>query len=935
MASPSRIVDEMAARAATQRAERPQPRTIFISYARADHADEGRDPDCFVQKLYRALQAEGFIPWLDHHDMPSRGTPFPDELKLAIQQSERFLAVCGPAYPGAEWARAERDHAHELCLAITPVLIAGDYKDSLPDEDDLLPAIDMRAGFEQTWPDLLERLKEPAAVPGELIDPASTMPELNPDDLSRPAIFEQVKHALRADQTDPVTISGTRALTAMIAAGGIGKTTLAAQIATDCEVRRGFPDGVVWMRVGEHTRDPETLRITLGGYVGLPNEMLQGPNGQRNFEQRLKALDALIILDDVWAKEQVTACRVKGPNLRYLITTRLAALGNDLKLPKDNQIKMAYLTVDEGMALIARRLGLDPAADYPHKEVHRQIVERLQGHTQAIDIMAGTLTDPDGPGPDYAPELLRQLQQGDKTLFELLKRSVDAENREDNVLESLTISYRMLPGPDAGVDLQRCFRLLGAFAPGGTFDVVAAAAVWEIDDPERARRWLIDLARRSLVIRTADPDRYTLHTLIHAAARVLSQEHADEANAAAGRHAAYYQAKADYWTLERKHVSPLVPDIEQYRQAFRWARANALDRLLGFVISASQFLKLMSFYGDLREWLEVALPVAKETGDQLGEANTLKALGDLDRMEAKYGDARQNYTAALALFRAIPDRLGEANTLQALGDLSRLEGDYETAADFFQQAADLYHAIESLRDEAVMKAMFAQLRLDQGQSREAIRLMWEALQYFEAQQLPADIQVARNILRGFAQRIPDFPALWREVTGQPLPEWLRPVSQVSLTQEEAQRLADLLIAWVQTPDRGASEAYLREHAADLLTDAADAVMGMLIQGNPGRQKLEQHRALLRACREHGIEAAYEQIRAAVSQNPLMQGLRQFLRADSDEEARAVLLAQPELLLSDEAAGELEKLQGGDEASQASITQRKALWQQVRQEYGGG
>lgn len=67
----------------------------------------------------------------------------------------------------------------------------------------------------------------------------------------------------------------------------------------------------------------------------------------------------------------------------------------------------------------------------------------------------------------------------------------------------------------------------------------------------------------------------------------------------------------------------------------------------------------------------------------------------------------------------------------------------------------------------------------------------------------------------------------------------------------------------------------------------------------------------------------------------MQGLLQFLQADSDEDARAVLLAQPELLLSDDAAGELEKFQGGDEASQARVAQRKALWQQVRQERGGG
>ena len=67
---------------------------------------------------------------------------------------------------------------------------------------------------------------------------------------------------------------------------------------------------------------------------------------------------------------------------------------------------------------------------------------------------------------------------------------------------------------------------------------------------------------------------------------------------------------------------------------------------------------------------------------------------------------------------------------------------------------------------------------------------------------------------------------------------------------------------MQTPDWGASEAFLREHEAELLTDAADAVMAMLIRGNPGVETLEQHRALLRVCREKGIEAVYRQLRGS-------------------------------------------------------------------------
>ena len=150
--------------------------------------------------------------------------------------------------------------------------------------------------------------------------------------------------------------------------------------------------------------------------------------------------------------------------------------------------------------------------------------------------------------------------------------------------------------------------------------------------------------------------------------------------------------------------------------------------------------------------------------------------------------------------------------------------------------------------------------------------------------------------------------------------------EIALPEERVEQVRKLLVRWIQIRDRNDSEAFLHEHASELLTDEAEAVLQTL--------KNTKYSKLLRACREHGIEAAYEQIRRATSQNPLIQGLLRFLQADSDEEARAVLLAQPELLLSDEAGEALEKFQGGDEASSAHLARRKALWQQVRQERGG-
>lgn len=63
--------------------------TIFLSFARGD--DEP-----FVTRLYADLQARGFKVWIDREDMPSRGLPFPVELRDAINASDRSLFVLGP-----------------------------------------------------------------------------------------------------------------------------------------------------------------------------------------------------------------------------------------------------------------------------------------------------------------------------------------------------------------------------------------------------------------------------------------------------------------------------------------------------------------------------------------------------------------------------------------------------------------------------------------------------------------------------------------------------------------------------------------------------------------------------------------------------------------------------------------------------------------------
>ena len=108
----------------------------------------------------------------------------------------------------------------------------------------------------------------------------------------------------------------------------------------------------------------------------------------------------------------------------------------------------------------------------------------------------------------------------------------------------------------------------------------------------------------------------------------------------------------------------------------------------------------------------------------------------------------------------------------------------------------------------------------------------------------------------------------------------RKAAQAKLEAAEAAagRLADTLIAWIQTPDWGASEATLREQGAGLLTDDGEDCANLLQLANPGNEQIPMHRQLLQLAREQGIDAAYAQLRRELAET---SGLAEAERAVAD------------------------------------------------------
>ena len=137
--------------------------------------------------------------------------------------------------------------------------------------------------------------------------------------------------------------------------------------------------------------------------------------------------------------------------------------------------------------------------------------------------------------------------------------------------------------------------------------------------------------------------------------------------------------------------------------------------------------------------------------------------------------------------------------------------------------------------------------------------------------------------------------------------------------DEEQRDEELFEAFKQAAD-GLQLARLAQRLLPVDVDALLRVAEARLAVAEGRT----------AAAIRGRLAALRPIREALARmSPLDRGLAEFLQAETDAAARAVLLARPELLLSDASGNRLRSYVDADPAGQAHLDARRALWREVQ------
>ena len=425
---------------------------------------------------------------------------------------------------------------------------------------------------------------------------------------SRPAQRLIGRDADRASLEEMLASAGC---VTIVGTAGVGKTSLARQIAAGWPGRSAFVD-LANLSKGQEVPDAVARALTM--------ELDDGDRG----EQIIRALAAeslLLVLDNAEHVVQAVAELVGRlqalAGLRLLVTSQLplsVAGERTLRLlPLALPTPEAPRTGDDAVALLVERIVAADrrfeatAANLPLLEA---ICTQLDGLPLALEMAAARVPAMGLSGVrDALSERFAMLTRGHR----------DATTRHRTLRNALEWSYRLLDGSE-----QRVFRTLGVFAAGFTLDLAVALLAertgGDAGDAGAGSRWdvidrLTTLIDHSLLVASADdPPRYHLLETMRA--------FAIEQLAASGKEPAAREREANALLALLERFGTLgsalageevkaryMAELENVRDAIAWARERDIELAVRLATQASFATTYSLWKNETTRWLLALEPV--------------------------------------------------------------------------------------------------------------------------------------------------------------------------------------------------------------------------------------------------------------------------------------------------------------------------------------
>jgi predicted ATPase/DNA-binding CsgD family transcriptional regulator len=493
-------------------------------------------------------------------------------------------------------------------------------------------------------------------------------------------------------------------LLSMIGTGGIGKTRLAIEVAT--QLLEDFTDGVYFVALSP-LRDPDMVLPTIAHTLGLKE------SGNETLTERLctylRDKQLLLVLDNfehlMPAAHVVEQLLTTSPELKLLVTSREV-----LHLRAEQQFSVPPLAVpDRKHVAQVQSLTQYPALelflqraravkhDFQWNTTNAQpltnICTRLDGLPLAIELAAARI------GMLSLQALLARL---DHSLQILTHGPTDLPERQQTLRKTIAWSYELLNAEE-----QRLFRRLSIFVGGCSFEAIEAAcnALGDGDGAAHIFESVTSLIDKSLLQSTGQEGEVTrlamLETIREYGLECLTISGAMEATRHA--HAAYYlqlaeEAAPNWFGPEQKAwFDRLELEHDNLRTALNWLleqgeESESIEMALRLGEALWYFWLIQFHRSEGQDFLERAL--ARSKGIKVNvRAKALLAAGNLAGYRGDFDRGEVLCQESLALFREVRDTIGVGRAVFHLGIVAYTRGDFATARSRFEESLALHNEL--------------------------------------------------------------------------------------------------------------------------------------------------------------------------------------------------------------------------------------------------
>jgi predicted ATPase/serine/threonine protein kinase/DNA-binding CsgD family transcriptional regulator len=528
-------------------------------------------------------------------------------------------------------------------------------------------------------------------------------------------------------------LSGVRLLT-LTGPGGVGKTRLGLQVATD--LLDDFVDGVYFVQLAPIS-DPDLVVSTIAQVFGLKEV------GDQALPDLLKASlrdKHLLLLLDNFEQIMEGASRLSDllavcPHLKLLVTSRAVlhirgehefpvpplALPDLTRLPEFGALSQ-YAAV---VLFLQRARAVKPDFQMTPTNASNiaEICVRLDGLPLAIELAAARIKL-------LSPQAL--LARLEHRLAVLTGGAQDVPARQQTLRNTVVWSYDLL-----NTEEQQFFRRLSVFVSGCTLQALEAVCAALGDGTVSVLDGATSLIDKSLLQTTeqeGEPRLRLLETIREYGLECLTAS--GEMEAAQQAHAMYYLALAE--EAEPKLAGPqqvlwlerLERELGDLRSALYWLReqeeTEAALRLSG---ALWRFWWRRGHLSEGRHFLEQALFASEKVVPSV-RAKALNGAGVITGLQGDFGQAEALCRESLALLRELRDTAGIAIALWMLGYMAMARSNYAVARTLAEEALALSREIGDTWGIASSLDILASVVIIQGEYVRARSLAEESLAFY-------------------------------------------------------------------------------------------------------------------------------------------------------------------------------------------------------------